>query len=106
MPNPWTGKGNPYTRTEVIARLRDTMSKGKPIIAAGAGTLGEFVMKALKKDAGVRNDDERFDGDFMLMTGELAKLMADVVEALGGDASSLNSVDVSDVVKDTAVYPQ
>ena len=38
MPNPWTGTGNPYTRTEVIARLRDTMSKGKPIIAAGAGT--------------------------------------------------------------------
>ena len=38
MPNSWTGKGNPYTRTEVIARLRDTMSKGKPIIAAGAGT--------------------------------------------------------------------
>ena len=38
MPNPWTGKGNPYTRTEVIARLRDTMSKGKAIIAAGAGT--------------------------------------------------------------------
>ena len=38
MPNPWTGKGNPYARTEVIARLRDTMSKGKPIIAAGAGT--------------------------------------------------------------------
>ncbi len=38
MPNPWTGKGHPYTRTEVIARLRDTMSKGKPIIAAGAGT--------------------------------------------------------------------
>jgi len=38
MPNHWTGKGNPYTRTEVIERLRDTMSKGKPIIAAGAGT--------------------------------------------------------------------
>ena len=38
MPNPWTGKGNPYTRPEVIARLRDPMSKGKPIIAAGAGT--------------------------------------------------------------------
>ena len=38
MPNPWTGKGNPYTRTEVIERLRDTMAKGKPIIAAGAGT--------------------------------------------------------------------
>lgn len=32
-----------------------------------------------------RNDDERFDGDFMLMTGELAKMLADVVEALGGE---------------------
>ncbi len=38
MPNPWTGKGNPYTRTEVIERLRDTVSKGQAIIAAGAGT--------------------------------------------------------------------
>ena len=38
MPNPWTGKGNPYTRAEVVARLRDTIAKGQPIIAAGAGT--------------------------------------------------------------------
>lgn len=38
MPNPWTGKGNPYTRAEVIERLRDTLRKGEPIIAAGAGT--------------------------------------------------------------------
>src|SRR5881392_2011534 len=38
MPNPWTGKGNPYTRKEVIERLRDTLKQGKPIIAAGAGT--------------------------------------------------------------------
>ena len=38
MPNPWTGVGNPYTREEVIARLRDTLSKGEAIIAAGAGT--------------------------------------------------------------------
>jgi len=30
------------------------------------------------------NDDERFDTDFALMTGELAKLIADLVEALGG----------------------
>ena len=38
MPNPWTGKGNPYTRKEVIDRLRATLKQGKPIIAAGAGT--------------------------------------------------------------------
>jgi len=38
MPNSWTGKGNPYTREEVIQRLRSTLSDGKAIIAAGAGT--------------------------------------------------------------------
>jgi predicted TIM-barrel enzyme len=38
MPNPWTGKGNPYTRTEVLERLQATLRSGKPIIAAGAGT--------------------------------------------------------------------
>src|SRR6266404_4079223 len=38
MPNSWTGKGNPYTRKEVIARLRATLRRGEPIIAAGAGT--------------------------------------------------------------------
>src|SRR5256714_2579682 len=38
MPNSWTGKGNPYTRKEVVERLRATLKQGKPIIAAGAGT--------------------------------------------------------------------
>jgi predicted TIM-barrel enzyme len=38
MPNPWTGTGNPYNRTEVLERLHDTLSKGQAIIAAGAGT--------------------------------------------------------------------
>jgi len=38
MANPWTGRGNPYTRKEVIERLRLTLKKGEPIIAAGAGT--------------------------------------------------------------------
>jgi predicted TIM-barrel enzyme len=38
MPNPWTGQGNPYTRKEVIARLRATLDRGEPIIVAGAGT--------------------------------------------------------------------
>ncbi len=38
MPNPWTGRGNPYTRSEVIERLRETLDRGEPIVAAGAGT--------------------------------------------------------------------
>ncbi|MBS0209354.1 MAG: phosphoenolpyruvate hydrolase family protein [Planctomycetes bacterium] len=38
MPNPWTGRGNPYTRAEVRARLQAALDRGEPIIAAGAGT--------------------------------------------------------------------
>ena len=38
MPNPWTGCGNPYTRAEVLARLRATVERGEAVIAAGAGT--------------------------------------------------------------------
>ena len=34
--------------------------------------------------APLQNDDERFDADFTLMTGELHHLMTDLVEALGG----------------------
>ena len=37
-------------------------------------------------DAVTRDDRERFDNDLVLMTGELAALLADVVEALGGEA--------------------
>ncbi|TKT89326.1 phosphoenolpyruvate hydrolase family protein [Dyadobacter frigoris] len=38
MPNPWTGKGNPYTRQEVRDRLKTTLDQNKAIIVAGAGT--------------------------------------------------------------------
>ena len=38
MPNPWTGRGNPYTKQEVRDRLQSTLAQGKAIIAAGAGT--------------------------------------------------------------------
>ena len=38
MPNPWTGKGNPYTRQEVRDRLQAALDRDEAIIAAGAGT--------------------------------------------------------------------
>lgn len=36
-------------------------------------------------DSTMQNEDERFDSDFALMTGELAKLIGDLVQALGGE---------------------
>jgi recombination associated protein RdgC len=42
------------------------------------------VMK--ENDAVTRDDNERFDNDMLLMTGELAGLMKDIVAALGGEA--------------------
>lgn len=39
-------------------------------------------------DTVATNDDEKFDGDMMLMTGELAKLIDDIVVALGGEKTT------------------
>jgi recombination associated protein RdgC len=36
-------------------------------------------------DSTAQNDDERFDSDVMLMTGELSSMLADLVVALGGE---------------------
>jgi recombination associated protein RdgC len=36
-------------------------------------------------DSTTKNDEERFDTDMALMTGELARMLADLVEALGGE---------------------
>lgn len=39
-----------------------------------------------ESDVSTKNEDERFDGDMMLMTGELSKMLGDIVEAMGGIA--------------------
>lgn len=36
-------------------------------------------------DSKLQNDEERFDSDFVLMTGELNKMLGDLVAALGGE---------------------
>ncbi len=42
-------------------------------------------------DSMSRDEAERFDSDFILMAGELAKLLADLVESLGGEFGDLVS---------------
>lgn len=44
------------------------------------------ALDVLKEDSEVlsKNDDERFEADFVLMTGELAKMLEDLIQALGG----------------------
>ncbi|MGN6050917.1 recombination-associated protein RdgC, partial [Pseudomonas aeruginosa] len=41
-----------------------------------------------KPDQGAANDGELFDADMTLMTSELAKMISDLVEVLGGERAS------------------
>jgi recombination associated protein RdgC len=51
-----------------------------------------------EKDTSTRNEDERFDNDMMLMTGELARMLGDIVAALGGEADDLVSKAQSEAI--------
>jgi recombination associated protein RdgC len=46
------------------------------------------VLKEGNDSSSSRDEDEKFDSDMTLMTGELAKLMAELVAALGGEKAS------------------
>jgi len=99
MPNPWTGIGNPYTRTEVLERLHDTLSKGEAIIAAGAGTgiSAKFIEKG-GADLIIIYNSGRFR---MMGHGSTAGLMA------YGDANAvameIGEYEVLPVVKEIPV---
>lgn len=72
------------------------------------------VLKQIGAETGVRYVDVLRDDDLIGMPGDaehswLGLMRFDfvtMVEALGGDASALKSLDVRDVAKDSAVYPQ
>ena len=54
------------------------------------------IIKETAGSMGAEGDaDERFALDMTLMTGELAKLLADVVDALGGEAAAGADASIS-----------
>ncbi|WP_338846275.1 recombination-associated protein RdgC [Massilia sp. W12] len=56
------------------------------VLTEGMAVKSVKALDVLKEnEAQSFDDDERFDADFTLMTGELAKLIADLVLALGGE---------------------
>jgi hypothetical protein len=72
------------------------------------------VLEQIGKEAGVRYVDVLRDDDLPGAPGDpehswLGLMRFDyvtMVEALGGDASALKALDVSDVTTDSATYPQ
>ena len=67
-------------------RLAMTWADRVSFVLTGSLTIKRIAaLDVLKEVEGSTNDDERFDTDFALMTGELAKLLADLVTALGGE---------------------
>ena len=58
-------------RTEFIAWMERIMER--------------FDILKEQADGQAENEDERFDLDFTLMTGEVARLLDDLLEALGGE---------------------
>lgn len=48
----------------------------------------DVVEREAASEETVENEDERFDVDFALMTGELSRLLADLASALGGEKAA------------------
>jgi len=71
----------------LAARLAMTWRDKISFVLTANMTIKRIVpLDVLKEDIDItsRSDDERFDGNVMLMTGELAQLFDDLTSALGG----------------------
>lgn len=99
MANPWTGKGNPYTKQEVRERLQKTVDQNKAIIAAGAGTgiSAKFIEKG-GADLIIIYNSGRFR---MAGHGSTAGLMA--YGDANAEAMSIGEFEVLPVVEEIPV---
>lgn len=75
-----------------VTRLGLTWNDRMRFVLADPGVLRRVRFETIEQDRAENepqgNADERFDADFTLMTGELGKLLADLLEALGGEAKA------------------
>jgi ABC-type Zn uptake system ZnuABC Zn-binding protein ZnuA len=98
---------------DVAAIIDQVKEAGVPAIF-GSEVFPSPVLAQIGAEAGVRYVDVLRDDDLLGAPGDaehswLALMrfnFVTMVEALGGDASALKALDVSDVAPDTAVYPQ
>ena len=101
------------TAKEVAELIRQVRATGVPAIF-GSEVFPSPVLEQIGNEAGVKYVDVLRDDDLPGEPGEpdhsfLGLMQFDyitMVEALGGDASALVAIDVSDVAPDTAKYPQ
>ena len=101
------------TPKEIADLINQVKTSGVTAIF-GSEVFPSPVLEQIGAETGVRYVDVLRDDDLLGKPGDAEHswlgLMrfdyATMVEALGGDASALKTLDVSDVVKDNATYPQ
>ena len=101
------------TPKEIADLIAQITSEGVTAIF-GSEVFPSPVLEQIGAETGVRYVDVLRDDDLLGAPGDpehswlglMRFNFATMVEALGGDPAALNSLDVSDVVVDRAVYPQ
>lgn len=79
--------GKQCTRLAMTWNDRVSFVLTESLAIKGVRALGVLT----ENDKSVRDDAERFDNDMVMMTGELSKMLADIMLALGGECADLVS---------------
>jgi ABC-type Zn uptake system ZnuABC Zn-binding protein ZnuA len=97
-----------------IANLITQVKEEKVKAVFGSEVFPSPVLEQIGKETDAKYIDVLRDDDLLGEPGDpehswmglMRFNFVTMVEALGGDASALKALDVSDVVKDSAIYPQ